>query len=243
MSFLPGWFPGALGSLRVRIDRRDEEVFQFTSPIPDRVSWTGADFGPAADDRIIAVALCAVGPISSLFPTPNITSATIGGISATVAAHVAIQDIGRLAVIYAAVPSGTSGNVVINFNISVGCVVEFLYRITGAAITPFATTSAGPVNTATDPTVLELDQTVVPGAGIIGIASIYHNQSSTGSFTWTGLSNPASLVSTSSEAGYRVTGSSAYDVRTTINGNIAVATSESSAISVRRQAIAVQWRP
>lgn len=73
---------------------------------------SGVSFGNTGTNRVVAIVLTS-GSNSSI----SISSATIGGVSATIATQTTAS-FRNNAIIYATIPSGTSGDVVITFNAS-----------------------------------------------------------------------------------------------------------------------------
>lgn len=241
MSFLPGWRPAIFGGVQVDIERLGSQSFPFSVPTPSSFTWSSAPFGAEASDRIIAVAFYASRSFTTLFPTPAITSMTIGGVSATIAVEVAATDSGRMAIAYAAVPTGASGNVEVTFNTAISVAQAFIYRISGAELAPFAVSSDGP--SAANPVTFDLSQTVVPGAAVIGICGGLHGASSTASVSWVGLSDPLAAQVTNGENNVRISASSAYRAVRSIDGSISPTWSDNFGFELwPKQAVAAQWR-
>jgi len=106
----------------------------------------------------------------------TITSATIGGVSATISAGASAGAQGA-ALIFATVPTGTSGNVVITYSNATTASVAFVYRVTGrpnrgsTAINTYGDTGAVSRSSYTSPTV------AIPNNGFV--LTILSNNSTT----------------------------------------------------------------
>jgi len=140
------------------------------------VTYAGLSFGAADTDRIIAVY------IASRQTTVNtITGVTIGGVSATAVTGTAAQVNGTngacCQIWQAAVPTGTSGNVVVTYGAAPTRSVVSLYRI--ITVTPTAT--SGNSDSQTTLTSVGTAVTVPSGGGAIAGAA---EQANTNTFTW-----------------------------------------------------------
>lgn len=144
-------------------------------------TFSSLTFGTAAADRYIVACFTTRGGGSNA----DIDSVTIGGVTATeVINATALQATvwNGTAIFIAAVPSGTSGDVVVTYNVSTlrcGC---SLYRLTGLG-------SATAHDTASDTTFSggELTDTIdVPAGGIV-IAASGQDSGTTPGYTWTGV--------------------------------------------------------
>jgi hypothetical protein len=230
------------GGTPVNIERLDSETFSFNVPTPSSFTWAGADFGEEASDRILCAAFYASRSFSGAIPVPAISGTpTIGGVNAVIAGEVAATNSGRMAIIYAPVPTGTSGNIAVNFTQPISACQAFLYRITRAALTPFVTTTDGP-DTA-NPATLDLDQTVVAGAGLIGIGGNFMGETDTASLAWNGLSDPLGAYAVNGENTFRIFASTAYRVSEDTDGDLSCVVGDSTAFATRpKQAIITQWR-
>lgn len=132
-------------------------------------TFSAQDIGAAASDRYVVVGIAARGQAS-------ISSVTIGGVSATKIKEQGNTDVAGLYI--AAVPSGTTGDVVVTLpgaGLRAAIGVWALYGLSGsgAAETTASSTS--------DPATLSL--TTSPNAIVIGLA---YNDSAL-SFSWVGL--------------------------------------------------------
>lgn len=139
-------------------------------------TFSGENLGDAAADRHIIVGISARG-----LNTRSLSSVSIGGESATLA-KVIVNSVSHssLAALYiAAVPNGTTGDVVITFNDTMLRCGIGLWRATElASITPTNTASS----VANDPT-----GSLNIVAGGFAIATIYSSSGSSPAAVWTGL--------------------------------------------------------
>jgi hypothetical protein len=148
---------------------------QGTVSTADQTTYTfsSQNLGSAAADRYIVV--CIQSRRAS--GTPTVNSVSVGGVSATIVNQVG--NTGSVAAIaIAAVPSGTSGDVVVTFDSGMlRCAVE-LYRVTG--IGSAAAHDSG-VSTAAPPS----RNMAIPAGGLaVGCAAF---SQASGSATWSGL--------------------------------------------------------
>lgn len=141
-------------------------------------TFSSLSFGAEASDRIIAVSIIT----RDAGTTPrSVTTVTIGGVSATVvveASNIA-TNVGFVAIAYAAVPTGTTGDVVVDFDgsdnlLRCGVVV---HRIVGSNPTPHDSSGADGANPSTT-----ID---VPADGIA--LAVSTSGASLPTCTWTGL--------------------------------------------------------
>lgn len=80
-------------------------------------TWSGVNWvEPAAADRVIMVAIY----MRRFSSTSSITSCTIDGVAATILQSLAITSNMRVALAYAVVPSGSSGNIVVTYANTLG---------------------------------------------------------------------------------------------------------------------------
>lgn len=149
------------------IDLSDATTYTFSSQ----------NLGTASADRYIIVATASRG----LGATRSISSATIGGVSATKVAEVANTGGGNTSttcLLIAAVPSGTTGDVAITYD-------SGMLRCGIGMWAATALTSATPTDTATSTADDPTESTLDVNAGGFAIAVGYTaNQATT---TWTGL--------------------------------------------------------
>jgi hypothetical protein len=99
-------------------------------------TFSSTALGAADPTRVIVLTVAARGG----FPSPDVTSATIGGIAATI--DVTYSSVGGdvTQILRAAVPTGTPGTIVVNFNGTVTRTLVGVYSITGyGTVTPVAT--------------------------------------------------------------------------------------------------------
>ena len=134
---------------------------QETINVTDQTTYTfsGVNFGTAAADRIIAVVVHSEPALGT--NTQTITSATIGGVSATILTST-IQGI-LCSIIYANVPLGTTGDVVVTVSNTGGRMVIGTWRITGAQLTH----TDAQVSTAASGTGRTISLNLPPGAAAI----------------------------------------------------------------------------
>ena len=121
-------------------------------------TYSAQNLGAAASSRMIVVAVMATTTVTA------VSSCTIGGISATkIKEQVAtVSGHYQLATIYAAmVPSGTTGDVVVNFSQNQYACAISVYRITGRT-TAAAYATAGAATASPYSTTIE-----VPGPGFV----------------------------------------------------------------------------
>ena len=135
---------------------------------------------PASDRRIVVVAHGSVtGP-------PVVSSATIGGITATNALEVS-DGAATNTILIATVPTGTTADVVITYNIQAARCGISVYRMTGASsATPFAT--ANDITLAGD--VLSTTITIPPSGAAVAEAIGGGGVSQ----TWVGLTEDMDVV-------------------------------------------------
>ena len=141
---------------------------------------SSVDFGEANTSREIFV----VVRYSNSTAT-TISSATIGGVSATISAGASAGAQGA-ALIFATVPTGTSGNVVITYSNSTNDSVAFVYRVTNrqnigtTAINTYGDTGGVTRSSYTSPTV------AFPANGFV-LAILSHNSGTNLTFTGSGI--------------------------------------------------------
>jgi hypothetical protein len=102
----------AAGAVPFSIDYRDSSLVVSAGATQ---THTGVDIGAAGADRIVVVGVIGTGTTNS----STITGATIAGITATQVAGADVSAAGasgQLAVIYAPVPTGTTGTIAVTFS-------------------------------------------------------------------------------------------------------------------------------
>lgn len=110
-------------------------------------TFSSASLGAEATDRVIIVAFGGTAGSSK-----TISSVTIGGVAATLAVNANISWAITSGIYYAAVPSGTTGDIVITFSGSMNQCVCNVFRMTGqSSNTPAATGSDTTGTTTSDP--------------------------------------------------------------------------------------------
>lgn len=128
-SFLPGMFPAGVAALRQGAAAAiSQTAAAGIATDTDVYTFSTQSFGAAADDRIIAVAIGA-----GYTTVRTIDSVTIGGVTATVVDCAGTNH--RTAVAYASVPTGTTGDVVVDFSGTCVRCAAITYRIVGANAT------------------------------------------------------------------------------------------------------------
>lgn len=146
-------------------------------------TFSTQSLGVAADDRRVVVTAAATGASET---TPNISSATIGGISATVILEVN-NDHAVATLLIADVPTGTTGDVVITYDQEVNRCIISVYRVVGiASNTPFDTAS----DTTHSSDIVSASIDVPSNGGVIGVV---HGRSGS-SVTWAGLTEDSDVV-------------------------------------------------
>ncbi len=119
----------------------------FSSSSASTWNFTALGIGPADPNRLVVIGVSAVGPALS----ETITSATIGGVAATIIGqqYATNGSGGQVAAILAAVvPLGTTANVSINFSVAMGGEISAYYLSNLLSPTPIdillAVQSGGP---------------------------------------------------------------------------------------------------
>ena len=156
-------------------------------------TFSDKDFGDADDSRVIVVAGgCAFSNVSG-----TVSSATIGGISATIIVQKVdsfgdVNDKQLAFIVAAAVPSGTSGDVVVTLSRSLNSSNRGMgigvHRLTGPGVVAADDTATDDGNTCSGDTLVVSCNTKEDGAAIgssAGNGGVY------GSETWTGLTERA----------------------------------------------------
>lgn len=167
---------------------------------------SSVDFGTATSTREIFI----VTRWSSATST-TISSATIGGVTATISAGFSAGSQGA-ALIFATVPTGTTGNVVITYSNATTNTVSYVYRVTDrtnigvTAINRYGDTVAITRTSYTSPTV------AFPANGFV-LAIFTHTNTSNITFSATGITIDAdTFVDTANRVGmsYNNIGGSAF---------------------------------
>lgn len=107
-------------------------------------TFTSSNIGTASASREVFVVIGFRQSLSS----NTVTSVTIAGVSATLGSEASYPSGPRIAIAFASVPSGSTGDIVVNLSGSVNDCVIGVYRVTGrpvsgAAETDFAQRSQG----------------------------------------------------------------------------------------------------
>ena len=146
----------------------DPYELEYVTTVPASFSastctFTDIDFGDAAGSREIFVVLT-----SRTGAAPSINSITIGGVSATLGTTNYLTTLLGQAVAFAAVPTGTSGTVVINWSSTVAAMVLTVYRVTGRPRFGSNVYSSGNVNRTADATLtIAAGDTTIPRDGFL----------------------------------------------------------------------------
>ena len=174
----------------------EKTTFDYLASYEDTSSQTtrtisSVNFGEANTSREIFV----VVRYSNTTPT-TISSATIGGVSATISAGASATAQGA-ALIFATVPTGTSGDIVITYSNATTNSVAFVYRVTKrtnigtTAINTYGDTSTATRTSYTSPTV------AFPSNGFV-LAILNHNSSTNLTFTGSGITVDGDVFQSSS---------------------------------------------
>lgn len=144
-------------------------------------TFTSASLGAAASNRVIVVTIYGRASTSS---GRSVSAVTIGGVSATQAVTETANNNFMTAIWYAAVPSGTTGNIVVTWSGgNMENTVVDIHRTTGI--------SGAPVDTDTS-AVNPMSETINVSAGGLCIG-IYAEETSA-TYTWTGITEVADGV-------------------------------------------------
>lgn len=140
-------------------------------------TFAASDIGTASADRIVVVGVAATGGTNNT----TIASGTIGGISATVGVDARTATLNpQASFMYAAVPSGTTGSIVITFSAGKLRTSISVWAVYGASTT--ATDSDTLFDLAT--TSMSLSALTVPTNGM-GFFMTVHNNITTTGWGWT----------------------------------------------------------
>jgi hypothetical protein len=135
-------------------------------------TFTAQNLGPASADREIIVV---VGGIGNAGGSRTVNSVTVGGVTASVV-HSRPSNSVPMAMYRAAVPTGTTGDVVVTFSGTASCSIA-LWAVTGGISAENATGTTNTGSSSTAATVTGYTDGVII-AGIVRFAS-------SGTFTWT----------------------------------------------------------
>lgn len=155
----------------------DVSYLGYVSDTNDAAAYTfsSVDLGAAATDRTIIVHVHQRNSIS-------ITAVSIGGVSATIDVAASGDNSGDHAIVRAAVPTGTTGDIVVTLaSVALGCVVH-VYRVTGGTVQVDDTATAYGGSSGTSGGTV----TVTAVAGGWVHAAAYGRHSSSQSCTFTG---------------------------------------------------------
>lgn len=131
-------------------------------------TFSAASIGPASSDRIVVVCLATV---HSGIGDPSLTALTIGGVSATIVqgGYNTGGDPGAW-IAYAAVPTGTTANIVPTYGAAMRSQAFFVYSVTG--ISSFSVKSSGKIGQTTAVTSTSISPTVGSGDFCLGVVSV-----------------------------------------------------------------------
>lgn len=146
-------------------------------------TFASESLGPTVSGTRRIVVVSGVNTIVS--GTQSLSSATIGGVTATIHAQQHHVDQGvHVAIISALVPTGTAGDVVVNYSLQNSSAHIVVYALTAddtISVDDTATDTADPVDLLID---------VEAGGAILG--GCYQEESAT--LTWTGLNDPVDVT-------------------------------------------------
>lgn len=217
----PGGHTVAISSTANAADESDLTTYTFTDQA----------IGAAASERIVVCAICAEGLAAG---SRVLSSATIGGVSATILKQ-QTNTTGSVdavtAIIAAAVPSGTTATVVLTFSAGMVRAACSTFRMVGGSITPYATYS--------DTSVSHSPQSVsmnIPALG--GAVAACDFFATSGTTTWAGLTEAYDET-----AGYgTATASMAYGNFSTAQSSLTVSATPSGSLT-RGSMSAVAFAP
>lgn len=185
MSFLPGWFPGALSRKPVVITRIGNNT-SFKNPGESGHSWSGAI---AAKDYPRLVIVCFTARRNGTSGTStSFGSCSIAGVPAALLGECELRDAtsssprtGTCCMVSASLAANVSGNLNVSFSPDVNHVIYHAFEVTGSNGDPVMTISSGRAQTQS------LNQDVAAGAGIIGLSATTSTTASATASTWSGL--------------------------------------------------------
>lgn len=178
MSVLPG-FTGIIGA-----PTTSTAAITFTDsgstnpPGGTSHSITGLSFGAAATDRYI---IAVVGGLNNSGVNGVVSGVTIGGVTATSVVATTTND-ARAAIFIAAVPTGTSGTVVITYNTDCTASGAAVFRAVGLN-SPVADGTSSSLSESLSP--VSMNVTYITGGYTIGGGQT--SSSAVNSWAWTGL--------------------------------------------------------
>ncbi len=160
------------------------------------ITWTAANIGTAASDRIVVFFWNGDTTVAS--------GVTIGGVTATRAVREATTFSG-LDIWYAAVPTGTTANIVITASGTMGSLMAAVGSLTGAMADPDTT------GTSVTPGVNSVSLNLVVPSGGIGFWWVSAGSAPSTAGSWSTITNDVSVAfsnaATSTEGSYTVAGS------------------------------------
>lgn len=185
MSFLPGWFPGAVSRKPIVIARIGNNT-SFQNPGVSGHSWSGAI---AAKDYPRLVVVCFTARRAGTDDTTTFFgSCSIAGVAATLLGECELRSsspfgprTGTCCMVSASLAANISGNLNVSFSPSVNQVIYHAFEVTGSSGDPLMTISSERAQTQ------NLSQDVASGAAIIGLSATTSTSASETASTWTGL--------------------------------------------------------
>lgn len=184
MSFLPGWFPGALSRKPIVINRIGNST-SFKNPGESGHSWSGA-ISAADYPRLVVVCFTARRNGTDDTST-SFSSCSIAGVGSTLLGQCELRDAldrprtGTCCMVAASLTANVSGNLNVSFSPDVNHVIYHAFEVTGHSGDPVMTISSGRAQTQ------NLSQNVASGAAIIGMSSTTGPAAAPTNSTWTGL--------------------------------------------------------
>jgi hypothetical protein len=186
---IPGMIPGMAGQSGPALEYRTNLATTFAA---SSFTFTSVAIGPPSPTRLVVVTIS--GALGDFF---GFGSATIGGVSATVvtsAYGVAGSANINCVMVQAVVPTGTTANVVVNWNRSIARCAIGVWTIDGVVSNTAVTSASGTGNSST----VDLSMNVQPNDAVIGGSLSFNNQPT----TWVGLGEDFDIAfSTSRHSG------------------------------------------
>lgn len=165
---VPAAAGGGISIVKTDVGHNDASSTSYT--------FTGRALGAASADRLIIVAAATRGNYS-------VSGVSVAGVPATLLIQNYASGTGEASLWVAAVPSGTTGDVVISTPTNVSRMLFSVHAVTGA--------SASPTDTGVTDDASTTDSiTVASGGAIIGAVVNYYSGGDV-TFTWTGVTESA----------------------------------------------------
>jgi hypothetical protein len=191
-------------------------------------TFSSLSFGAAATDRYIVVAVTYLGTSGG-----SQTTATIGGVSATTLIDRTVLSGGvtsGAAIITAPLPTGTTGDVVVNFSANMlDCAVS-VYSVTGWL-------GSSSVTDGDDTGTISMSLTLPTNSTVIGVVGAIDDLSTdpTASATWTGLTERNDLSYDTGDAVYHTSASANF---TAAQSPLSISCAHTSTNTGRRTGVA-----